>query len=157
MFGICLWYAIIPIKDLWRPSIQVVIDVLSIKLNSFKYNAHITIRTNLFTSDYKNVYKYYKSIPRPYFELGELTQSYTLGDRGTRFYSLERKLYLNGSRTQVSTYHISIAYRHWEFTKEEVEFARRQTGVFERIESDDLELQVWSCGVDPNEWKRIEI
>ena len=157
MFGTCLWYAVVPIKDLWRPSIQVTIDVLAEKFISFKYNAHITIRTEIFESDLKNVYNYYKSIARPYFKVGELIQSCTVGDKGTRFYSLERKLYLNGSETQVSTYHISVAYRHSEFSKEEVEFARRQTGVFDRIESDDLELQVWSCGVNPHEWKRIEM
>ena len=43
---------------------------------------------------------------------GKLTQTVTRFQNGTEFYALQRELFLNGSTTQISTYHLSFAYNN---------------------------------------------
>ena len=156
MFGICLWYAILPISSTWKPAIQSVMDRLAKQFNSFAFPAHITIKSNLL--DYKTPYQYYKNIAKPFFTFGPLTQSCTLGDHGTRFYALQRALHLNGSKLHISTSHISCAYRLTQFSNEEIDIVRRETAIFERIDAADLDLQIWNCQhIDPRQWARLSM
>ena len=156
MFGICLWYRILPISTTWKPAVQSVMDRLAKQFNSFAFPAHITIKTNLL--DYKTPYQYYKNIAKPFFTFGPLTQSCTLGSHNTRFYALQRALHLNGSNMQVSTYHISFCYRHTQFSAAEMDVCRRETGVFDRIDAADLSLEVWHCqNADVQKWYRVSM
>ncbi len=156
MFGICLWYRILPISTTWKPAVQSVMDRLVSQFNSFAFPVHITIKTNLL--DYKTPYRYYKNIAKPFFTFGPLTQSCTLGNHGTRFYALQRALHLNGSKLQVSTYHISFAYRHTPFSAEDMDICRRETAIFERIDAAELDLQIWNCQhIDPEKWSRLSM
>jgi hypothetical protein len=156
MFGICLWYAILPISTTWKPAIQSVMDRLVKQFNSFAFPAHITIKTNLL--DYKTPYRYYKNIAKPFFTFGPLTQSCTLGSNGTRFYALQRALHLNGSKLHISTYHISFAYRLTQFSNEEIDIVRRETAIFDRIDAAELDLQIWSCqNINPRQWARLSM
>lgn len=156
MFGISLWYAILAINTTWKPAIQSVMDRLVGQFNGFAFPAHITIKTNLL--DYKTPYRYYKNIAKPFFTFGELTQTCTVGNHGTRFYALQRALHLNGSTMQVSTYHISFCYRHTQFSAEEMDVCRRETAIFDRIDAAELDLQVWNCQhIDPEKWYKVNI
>lgn len=150
MFGVCLWYKITSASNL-----QVLINRLQQTFQSLPLDAHVTIKTNLFNID--DDYNYFNSIEKPYFKFGEMRQTVTLGSNGTRFYALQRDLYLNGSSTQISTYHMSFAYRYSKFTDEELEFANRETAFFDRIDAEDFELQVWQCqNYDTRAWQRIK-
>tara|TARA_B100001093_G_scaffold514686_1_gene589297 strand:- start:1093 stop:1623 length:531 start_codon:yes stop_codon:yes gene_type:complete len=156
MFGICLWYAILPISETWKPAIQSVMDRLVKQFNSFAFPAHITIKTNLL--DYRTPYNYYKNIAKPYFLLGKVSQTCTLGSNGTRFYALQRALHLNGSKLQVSTYHISFCYRHTQFSAAEIDIVRRETAVFDRIDAAELNLQIWHCqDINPENWYQVSM
>ena len=156
MFGICLWYRILPISTTWKPAVQSVMDRLVSQFNSFAFPAHITIKTNLL--DYKTPYRYYKNIAKPFFTFGDLSQTCTLGDHGTRFYALQRALHLNGSKLHISTYHISFAYRLTQFSNEEIDIVRRETAIFDRIDAAELDLQIWNCQhIDPEKWSRLSM
>ena len=156
MFGICLWYAILPISTTWKPAVQSVMDRLVKEFNGFAFPAHITIKTNLL--DYQSPYRYYKNIAKPYFTFGDLSQTCTVGNHGTRFYALQRALHLNGSTLQVSTYHISFCYRHTPFSSEDMDICRRETAIFERIDAAELDLQIWNCQhIDPEKWSRLSM
>jgi hypothetical protein len=140
-------------KQAWHPDIQRVITRLANTFQSFYFQGHITIKTNM--KDVNEAYNYYKSIPTPYFTIGPLEQTVTVGSNGTTFYALQRALYLNGSNLQVSTYHVSFAYRHRKFSEEEFCLCEDETSFIQRIEADTLDLQVWSCNSNPKTWKRI--
>ncbi len=156
MFGYSLWYAILPISSTWKPAIQSVMDRLVSQFNSFAFPAHITIKTNLL--DYKTPYQYYKNIAKPFYTFGPLTQSCTLGSHNTRFYALQRALHLNGSKLQVSTYHISFCYRHTQFSAAEIDIVRRETAIFERIDAAELDLQIWHCQhPNPQHWYQVSM
>ena len=156
MFGICLWYRILPISTTWKPAVQSVMDRLVSQFNSFAFPAHITIKTNLL--DYKTPNRYYKNIAKPFFTFGDLSQTCTLGDHGTRFYALQRALHLNGSKLHISTYHISFAYRLTQFSNEEIDIVRRETAIFDRIDAAELDLQIWNCQhIDPEKWSRLSM
>lgn len=156
MFGICLWYRILPISTTWKPAVQSVMDRLVSQFNSFAFPAHITIKSNLL--DYKTPYQYYKNIAKPFFTFGKLSQTCTLGSNNTRFYALQRALHLNGSKLHISTYHISFCYRHTQFSAAEMDIVRRETGVFDRIDAADLSLEVWHCQhVDVKNWYRVSM
>jgi len=156
MFGICLWYRILPTTSTWKPAVQVVMDRLVSEFQSFAFPAHITIKSNLL--DYQNPYNYYKNIAKPFFTVGKLSQTCSVGDHGTRFYALQRALHLNGSELQVSTYHLSFAYRCRPFSAAEMDVCRRETGVFDRIDAADLSLEVWNCqNIDPQQWSRLSM
>ena len=135
---------------------QAVMDRLAKQFNSFAFLAHITIKSNLL--DYKTPYRYYKNIANPYFTFGDLSQTCTLGSNGTRFYALQRALHLNNSKLQVSTYHISFAYRLTQFSNEEMDIVRRETAIFDRIDAAELDLQIWNCQhIDPEKWSRLSM
>lgn len=156
MFGICLWYKIVPDKGSWKTHAQTIIDRIRVVLRSHQLLAHITIRSNI--ADIRQTYNYYKSIPKPYFKVGELEQTCTIGSRGRKFFALQRKLYLNGATWQVSTYHLSFAYRDTPFTDHEMDMCRRETGILDRIESNEIDLQVWNCqDVNPALWQQVNM
>lgn len=150
MFGVCLWY-----KVFTNSNLQVLIDRLRNTFQSLPLQAHITVKANSFNID--DDYGYFNSIPKPYFVFGPMRQTVTLGSNGTRFYALQRDLYLNGSTGQISTYHMSFAYRYSKFTDEELEYANRETAFFDRIDPQEFELQVWQCqNYDTRAWQRLK-
>lgn len=156
MFGYSLWYAILPISETWKPAIQSVMDRLVSQFKGFAFPAHITIKSNLL--DYKNPYRYYKNIAKPYFTFGDLTQTCTVGNHGTRFYALQRALHLNGSKLHISTYHISFAYRLTQFSNEEMDIVRRETAIFDRIDAAELDLQIWHCqDINAEKWYQVSM
>lgn len=155
MFGICLWYRLNQ-KCLYGPRIQDVMNHLQQYLKSFEFPAHITIKYDIKMSNKDNDYKYFSIIPKPYFTFGKLTQTVTRFQNGTEFYALQRELFLNGSTSQISTYHLSFAYNNKKFTDQQMEFVERETQFLCRIERNDLLLEMWDCNnLNPKYWKKM--
>jgi len=153
MFGKCLWFRYTG----WLPDINLIILNISKQLNSFNYPSHITIRANVASNELRSIVSYYRSIPKPFFTVGKLTQTVAVGSQGNKFYALQRALYLNGSTFQVSTYHMSLAYRiNKEFSAEELTYVDTMTKNIHKINGSDLSIELWDCQhLYPSQWKQI--
>ena len=151
MFGVCMWYRYVG----WMPNINEIIMELQQKLKSFPFQAHITIRSCVSASEKSRIIAYYRSIPAPYFTVGPLKQTVTMGDKGGKFFALQRDLYLNGSTMQVSTYHISFAYRDTQFTEDEMNVVKLRTSFIHKILGKDLSLELWQCNGHPSKWYKL--
>lgn len=151
MFGYCLWYRYVG----WLPDINMLIRAIGKQLKGHPFVAHITIRSCLKNCELNHVRGYYNAIPKPFFTVGKLEQTMALGSRGKKFYALQRSLYLNGSKMQVSTYHMSFAYRDSIFTEQEIQYVNTMTKNIHKINAQDLSLELWNCQGDPAVWQAI--
>ena len=155
MFGICLWYRLNQ-KCLYGPKIQDIMNHLQAILKSFEFPAHITIKYDVKMVNKDNDYRYFYSIPKPYFTFGKLSQTVTRSKNGKEFYALQRELFLNGNTSQISTYHLSFAYNDKQFTHQEMQLVERETQFISRIAKTDLLLEMWDCSnLNPKFWKKI--
>ena len=153
MFGTCLWFRYVG----WLPDINLIIRNIAQQLKSFSFPAHITIRSNVAQTEIHSIVPYYRSIPKPFFTVGKLKQTVTVGSHGNKFYALQRDLYLNGSTFQVSTYHMSLAYRiNKEFSSQEMTYVDTMTKNIHKINGTDLSIELWNCQhLHPTKWQPL--
>lgn len=138
MFQYCVWFSLNREHYLSK-----LILLLSSQLNTYPFQAHITIEKNLTYLEADHIYKHQCAITKPWFRIsGNVYQtSVTLGEN--IFYAIQQDYYMYDIKKL--EYHVSLAYRlNTPFTKEEIALVQSKINV-DTIWSNDIKVSLNDC------------
>lgn len=139
MFGICLWFQLIPSHN-----VNNLIKNISNNFNTQSYLGHLTMEYNLQNNINLNNYILddFHKIDKPY-----KTQN-------KNFYSIQQDYLLNNNINK--RYHISIIYKqNKDFSNEELNYLLN-IDLDNVIKKKDIIIKVMNCNsLFPNDWKDI--
>lgn len=151
MFKYCVWYTFN------NSGFNNVVKRNAKLFNTYKYPAHITIKSNISDlNEARMVADRYRAIHPTFVPYGTPKQSHVRLMHGIQmidFYAIEQPLIINGFETDI---HVSLAYKNEPFT--DMELAVANANMPTSIDPKELNVCVMNCFCDkPEGWFKYSV
>lgn len=139
MFNYCVWFCLNRGHHLSKLVLYV-----SSQLNTYPFQAHITIEKNLTYLEADHIYKHQCAITKPWFRISGNVYQTNVKIGENIFYAIQQDYYMYDIK-KLGEYHVSLAYRlNTPFTKEEIAFVQGRITA-DTIWSHDIKVSLNDC------------